>query len=85
MDYNTMQEDIRQLIESVRPADCSLAPQAQAHLDNLTKPQGSLGMLEEIAVKFVVASGRLTPVLEKKKISCFVADHGSAKDRKSVV
>lgn len=83
MDYNTMQEDIRQLIESVRPADCSLAPQAQAHLDNLTKPQGSLGMLEEIAVKFVVASGRLTPVLEKKKISCFVADHGVAVEKVS--
>ena len=34
------------------------AAQAQRHLDALTKPPGSLGRLEELAVRMVALSGR---------------------------
>ena len=69
---------MQQLLNGITPVDRSLSVAAQAHLDDLTKPQGSLGRLEEIALKYALARGSLTPVLSKKKICCFAADHGVA-------
>ena len=48
----------------------------QAHLDNLTKPVGSLGMLEDIAVKLAMIQGKIPPGISKKKVMVFAADHG---------
>jgi len=73
-----MHEELQQLLSRIKPADRSLCAAAQAHLDDLTKPQGSLGRLEEIALKYVLATGSLNPVLSRKKIYCFAADHGVA-------
>ena len=73
-----MHEELQQLLDCIQPASHSLNDAAQAHLDDLTKPQGSLGRLEEIALKYVLATGSLKPVLSKKKICCFAADHGVA-------
>ena len=73
-----MQKELQQLLNRIEPVDRSLSAVAQAHLDDLTKPQGSLGRLEEIALKYVLATGSLTPVLTKKKICCFAGDHGVA-------
>lgn len=73
-----MQKELQQLLNRIEPVDRSLSAVAQAHLDDLTKPQGSLGRLEEIALKYVLATGSLTPLLTKKKICCFAGDHGVA-------
>ena len=73
-----MHVELQQLLNRIQPSDRSLCVPAQAHLDDLTKPQGSLGRLEEIALKYVLATGSLKPVLSKKKICCFAADHGVA-------
>ena len=35
----------------------SIEPEIQAHLDDLTKPPGSLGRLEEIAMKYCLIVG----------------------------
>jgi nicotinate-nucleotide--dimethylbenzimidazole phosphoribosyltransferase len=53
-----------------------LAEEAQKRLDNLTKPQGSLGRLEEIAKQMVVISGNLNPYIKNKVIFTMAADHG---------
>lgn len=74
----TLFEEFESLLAEIRPVDRSMVPAVQAHLDDLTKPQGSLGRLEEIAMSFVLATGSTVPVLEKKKICCFAADHGVA-------
>ncbi|NTV98361.1 MAG: nicotinate-nucleotide--dimethylbenzimidazole phosphoribosyltransferase [Chlorobiaceae bacterium] len=71
-------QKLHDLLGRIRPADLSLRAGAQAHLDDLTKPRGSLGRLEEIAMKYVLAAGTSSPVLKKKKICCFAADHGVA-------
>lgn len=42
----------------------------------LTKPPGSLGRLEEIAVSFAAMQGELKPVLDKVRIVVFAGDHG---------
>ena len=49
---------------------------AQKKLDNLTKPVGSLGRLEELARQIAGITGNLNPVLDKKCIFTMAADHG---------
>src|SRR5438105_15925243 len=48
----------------------------QKHLDNLTKPPGSLGRLEELARSFGLMRGSADLVLQKRVIFTFAADHG---------
>ena len=62
--------------EAVKPVDTSRAPEIQAHLDDLTKPPGSLGVLEEIALRYCLIRGTTTPAVPKKKIFTFAGDHG---------
>ena len=45
------------------------------HLDSLTKPPGSLGRLEEIALRLAVLRGR-APEVARPVIFTFAADHG---------
>jgi nicotinate-nucleotide--dimethylbenzimidazole phosphoribosyltransferase len=63
-------------LAKIQPIDPDLLKQAQARLDNKTKPLGSLGRLEEFARRFVAITGTLDPDTEKKVIFTFAADHG---------
>lgn len=50
--------------------------QARLHLDNLTKPLGSLGRLEDIAARFIaIRNGDIDEPI-KKAAYVFAADHG---------
>jgi len=49
---------------------------AQKRLDNLTKPPGSLGRLEEFARRIVAITENKNPVLDKKVVFTFAGDHG---------
>ncbi len=51
---------------------------AQERLDNLTKPQGSLGRLEEFAKRLVAITENPMPSLDKKAVFTFAGDHGVA-------
>src|SRR4030066_2315769 len=53
---------------------------AQMRLDNLTKPQGSLGRLEEFARRLVAITENPMPILDKKAIFTFAGDHGVAEE-----
>ncbi len=44
----------------------------------LTKPPGSLGRLEDIAIQLAALQGRAQPSLEQVQITVFAADHGVA-------
>jgi len=56
--------------------DATFLKQARTRLDNLTKPLGSLGRLEDIAARFVaLRSGDHAPTLNKAAY-VFAADHG---------
>lgn len=69
---------IDDVVGSIVPVDRSLEPEVQAHLDDLTKPPGSLGRLEEIALRYCMAGGTSEPAFGKKRILCFAGDHGVA-------
>jgi nicotinate-nucleotide--dimethylbenzimidazole phosphoribosyltransferase len=48
---------------------------ARVRLDDLTKPRGSLGMLEELAARFVAIQEEIPIVRPSKEIFVFVGDH----------
>ncbi|MFY1667168.1 nicotinate-nucleotide--dimethylbenzimidazole phosphoribosyltransferase [Pseudomonas sp. Pseu.R1] len=50
--------------------------QALARQQQLTKPAGSLGQLEAVAVQLAGLQGRVKPALDKVWISIFAGDHG---------
>jgi len=67
-------------IGKISPPDASVMAAARARQDSLTKPQGSLGRLEEISVQIAGICGAITPKLEHKVIVTMAADHGVAAD-----
>ncbi len=67
---------LQEVIKSIKPVDTSRTNAIQAQLDNLTKPQGSLGRLEELAKKYCLITGKDKPVIRKKLIFTFAGDHG---------
>lgn len=58
--------------------DAVCREQARARQAELTKPAGSLGRLEELAIFMAAAQGRNQPVADRVTITVFVADHGIA-------
>lgn len=56
---------------------------AQEKLDSLTKPQGSLGRLEELAKVMVAITGNESPALTRKVIFTLASDHGVAEEKVS--
>src|SRR4030067_2572948 len=69
---NTLQD----MLNSIRPVDRELQDKTQKRLDNLTKPPGSLGRLEELATRYVTITGNEYPKIKKKVIYTFAGDHG---------
>ena len=53
---------------------------AQARQMQLTKPPGSLGYLEDIAIRLAGMQGTQQPVLSRVRIVVFAADHGIAEE-----
>lgn len=69
---------LQELISSIQPVDTNLESKIVHHLDDLTKPPGSLGKLEQIALRYCLMTGCDKPLLGPKKIFTFGADHGVA-------
>ncbi|MGB9885966.1 MAG: nicotinate-nucleotide--dimethylbenzimidazole phosphoribosyltransferase [Moorellales bacterium] len=53
---------------------------ARLRLDDLTKPQGSLGRLEDLAAHLAAITGEALPELPKKAAVLMAADHGVAEE-----
>ena len=68
-----MQEFIN-AIPSIHNTD--LQEEIQAHLDNLTKPPGSLGRLEDFVIQYCLCRGREDADVTKMKMFTFAGDHG---------
>lgn len=62
----------------IKRPDRAIAAQLQDKIDDLTKPKGSLGILEETALRLGVIQQTLTPSLRKPYNLVFAGDHGIA-------
>jgi nicotinate-nucleotide--dimethylbenzimidazole phosphoribosyltransferase len=69
-------EQLQDLIARIAPLDVGLIEQARTRQSQLTKPPGSLGVLEDIAVRVVAISGQLLPAIRRKRVIVMAADHG---------
>ncbi|MFQ5521821.1 MAG: nicotinate-nucleotide--dimethylbenzimidazole phosphoribosyltransferase [Candidatus Methylomirabilia bacterium] len=64
------------LLSQITAPDPALGARARAHLDQLTKPRGSLGRLEELAFRIVEITGQERPSIGRSVIFTLAADHG---------
>jgi nicotinate-nucleotide--dimethylbenzimidazole phosphoribosyltransferase len=70
--------DLHSLAERISHTNGKFGDEAQQRLDSLTKPQGSLGRLEEFAKQLVAITEQKMPDLDKKVVFTFAGDHGVA-------
>ncbi|MGW0485060.1 nicotinate-nucleotide--dimethylbenzimidazole phosphoribosyltransferase [Nonomuraea sp. NPDC003214] len=71
------QSPLSGVLAAIRPADPAVLADARAHQDRLTKPRGSLGALEDVAVRLAGAAGVTPPPMPAPAaLAIFAADHG---------
>src|SRR5438552_7876282 len=66
---------LHKLLDAIAPPDDGAALAARRHLDTLTKPPGSLGRLEDLAVRLAALRGG-PPRVESPVVFVFAGDHG---------
>ncbi|SFL13553.1 nicotinate-nucleotide-dimethylbenzimidazole phosphoribosyltransferase [Paenibacillus sp. 1_12] len=71
-----VQASLNTIIEAIQPVDVEAVQAAADHLDQLTKPPGSLGKLEELAKQLAGITGITVPKIGKKAVIVMAADHG---------
>jgi nicotinate-nucleotide--dimethylbenzimidazole phosphoribosyltransferase len=69
---------LTETLESIHPLDNEAAWAADARLNSLTKPVGSLGYLEEIVRRYAAIRRDPNATIGRGAIAVFVADHGVA-------
>jgi nicotinate-nucleotide--dimethylbenzimidazole phosphoribosyltransferase len=73
---HTLVSDLQDAIGHVGVVDHAAMAQTRRRLDSLTKPPGSLGRLERLAVQIAGVSGSLRPRLQERLVVVMAADHG---------
>ena len=68
----------------IKKLNRDIEPEIKGKIDNLTKPKGSLGRLEEIAEQICLIQQTLTPKLRKPHNVLFAGDHGILEEGVSV-
>jgi nicotinate-nucleotide--dimethylbenzimidazole phosphoribosyltransferase len=64
-------------LAAISPPDRAAAAAARERQERLTKPSGSLGVLEEVSVRLAGVAGECPPPLpEPAAVAVFAADHG---------
>jgi nicotinate-nucleotide--dimethylbenzimidazole phosphoribosyltransferase len=67
---------IMETIERIQPPDPEWLARAQERIDNLVKPVGSLGRLEEFAARIAAIQKSMKPSLDDKIVVLMAGDHG---------
>lgn len=69
-------ELLKSTIESIKSADLNVMEETKEKWDGLVKPLGSLGTLEELAIKISGMTGRVDNKINKKAIVVMASDNG---------
>lgn len=67
---------LNETLESIMPLDMEKVKEAQARLDSLVKPIGSLGKLEDMAAKMAGITGEIKNKINKKTVVVMCSDNG---------
>ena len=67
---------IKQIISQIQPLEVQAMTSASARQDRLTKPQGSLGRLEELSIQVAGITGSPLPEIRDKVVLVMAGDHG---------
>lgn len=68
------------LLTAIQPVNKEKGREVAAYIDTLTKPPGSLGVLEEIAIQLGEITGEAFPTVTPPAVIVFAADHGIVKE-----
>jgi nicotinate-nucleotide--dimethylbenzimidazole phosphoribosyltransferase len=71
-----MGNTLDRVLKAIRPLDETAMAAARARQDALTKPQGSLGRLEELSIQLAGIQGKTMPQIKTKAIITMAGDHG---------
>lgn len=69
-------QQLQRDLDMIKPPDQIMMERTAQRLDQLTKPQGSLGALEALAVQLVGITGEEHPMLHPRSVVVMAADHG---------
>ena len=75
-----MIDQLKKKISEIKPVDKKAAEAAADRQNQLTKPQGSLGVLETLSLQIAAIQGKPSPRIEHKAIFTMAGDHGIAAD-----
>ncbi|HSV67551.1 MAG TPA: nicotinate-nucleotide--dimethylbenzimidazole phosphoribosyltransferase [Mycobacteriales bacterium] len=68
---------LRETIAAIRPLDDVAMAEAAARQDRMTKPRGSLGVLEDVSIRLSGLAGACPPpAAEPAVVAVFAGDHG---------
>ncbi|MEW6070042.1 MAG: nicotinate-nucleotide--dimethylbenzimidazole phosphoribosyltransferase [Candidatus Thermoplasmatota archaeon] len=71
---------LERIISKIKPLDIESMKLAKERQDELTKPQGSLGRLEELSIKIAGIKRDAFPSINHKVIITMAGDHGAAEE-----
>lgn len=66
----------QETLNSIKPLDEEAMVQARERQNQLTKPAGSLGVLEEISIKLAGITGKVINEVDNKTVVVMAGDHG---------
>jgi nicotinate-nucleotide--dimethylbenzimidazole phosphoribosyltransferase len=74
--HEPLRPDIAAIIAAISPLDTAAIAAARARQEQLTKPAGSLGRLELLAIQIAGITSQEQPVVANKAIVVMAGDHG---------
>src|SRR5688572_9446854 len=76
-DHRSLMPLLEETLAAIRPPDAVARAAARERLDRMTKPPGSLGRVEDLAVALFGIAGACPPPLpEPAAVAVFAGDHG---------
>jgi nicotinate-nucleotide--dimethylbenzimidazole phosphoribosyltransferase len=69
---------LEQTLRAIAPQDPKVRARAKARLDQVTMPHWAMGRVMDLAIEVAGITGTLHPLVERRAITVFAADHGVA-------
>ncbi|WP_026674990.1 nicotinate-nucleotide--dimethylbenzimidazole phosphoribosyltransferase [Alkalihalobacterium bogoriense] len=69
-------EKLDEIIQAIEPLNKSVMEKVANHIDNLTKPVGSLGKIEQLAIQLSGITGEEKPNVSNPAVIVAAGDHG---------